>query len=74
MINKDLLYSTGTSTQYSVITHMGKESEIEQIYVCVITESLYHIPETSTILSVNYTQIETKNFKNLNENINKFTF
>ena len=26
-INKDLLYSTGNSTQYSVITYMGKESE-----------------------------------------------
>ena len=25
--NKDLLYSTGNSTQYSVITYMGKESE-----------------------------------------------
>ena len=26
--NKDLLYSTGNSTQYSVMTYMGKESEI----------------------------------------------
>ena len=25
--NQDLLYSTGNSTQYSVITYMGKESE-----------------------------------------------
>ena len=28
----DLLYSTGNSTQYFVITHKGKESEK---YVCV---------------------------------------
>ena len=27
IINKDLLYSTGNSTQYSVITYMGRESE-----------------------------------------------
>ena len=30
-INKDLLYRIGSSTQYSVITYMGKESEKEQI-------------------------------------------
>ena len=35
IINKDLLYSTENSTQYSVITYMGKESEKEQIYVYV---------------------------------------
>ena len=28
-INKDILYSTGNSTQYSVITYVRKESEIE---------------------------------------------
>ena len=33
--NKDLLYSTGKSAQYSVITYMGKESEKEWIYVHV---------------------------------------
>ena len=27
--NKDLLCNTGNSTQYSVITYMGKESEKE---------------------------------------------
>ena len=27
MTNKDLLYSTGNSTQYSVVTYMGKESK-----------------------------------------------
>ena len=35
IINRDLLYSTGNSTQYSVITYMGKESEKEWIYVYV---------------------------------------
>ena len=35
IINKDLLYSTGNSTQYSVITYMRKESKKEQIYVYV---------------------------------------
>ena len=33
--NKDLLYSTGNSTQYSVMTYMGKESEKEWMYVYV---------------------------------------
>ena len=33
--NKDLLYSTGNSTQYSVMTmtYMGKEPKTEWIYV-----------------------------------------
>ena len=29
ILNKDLLYSIGNSTQHSVITYMGKESEKE---------------------------------------------
>ena len=33
--NKDLLYSTGNSIQYSVITYMRKESKKERIYVYV---------------------------------------
>ena len=33
IINKDLLYSTGNSTQHSVITYMGKESEKEFSYM-----------------------------------------
>ena len=37
--NKDLLYSTGNSTQYSVITYIRKESE-----------SLCGAPETNTTL------------------------
>ena len=32
--NRGLLYSTGNSTQYSVIISMGKESEKEWMYVC----------------------------------------
>ena len=35
IINKDQLYSTGNSTQYSVVTYMERESEMEWIYVCV---------------------------------------
>ena len=30
----DLLYSTGNSTQYSVITHIRKESD-KNVYVCM---------------------------------------
>ena len=33
--NKDLLYSTGNSTQYSVMTYMGKESKKEWISIYV---------------------------------------
>ena len=33
--NKDLLYSTGKSTQYPVIAYLRKRSEIEYMCVCV---------------------------------------
>ena len=33
--NKDLLYSRGNSTQYYVITYMGKESEKEWRYIYI---------------------------------------
>ena len=33
--NKDLLHSTGNSTQCSVMICMGEESEKEWTYVCV---------------------------------------
>ena len=33
--DKDLLYSTGNSIQYSVMAYIGKESKKEWIYVCV---------------------------------------
>ena len=53
--NKDLLYSTGNSTQYSVITYMGKESEKELIYVYVYLNHFAVYPKltqhcTSTII------------------------
>lgn len=35
MINKDLLHSLGNSTQDSVVTHMGEESEKEWVHVSV---------------------------------------
>ena len=31
MVNRDLLYSKGNSTQYSLVSYMGKESEKEWI-------------------------------------------
>ena len=33
--NKDLLYSTGNSIQYSVMSYMGTESKKEWIYMYV---------------------------------------
>ena len=45
----DLLYSTGNSTQYSVITYMGKESEKERMCICT-RDSLFCTPETNTRL------------------------
>ena len=33
--NKDLLYSTGNYTQYSVMTYMGKEPKEEWMYVYI---------------------------------------
>ena len=44
--NKDLLYSTGNSTQYSVMTFMGKETKKEWIYVY---DSLCRTPETNIV-------------------------
>ena len=48
--NKDLLYSTENSTQYSVMAYMGKESK-KRVHVCVCkTDSLCGTPETNTTL------------------------
>ena len=33
--NKNLLYSTGNSTQYAAMTYVGKESKKEWIYVYI---------------------------------------
>ena len=50
LTNKDLLYSTGNSTQYSVITQMGKEFENRMTICICITGSLCCTPETHTTL------------------------
>ena len=53
--NKDLLFSTRNSSQYSVMTCMGKQSKKEwryiyiYIYIC-ITDSLYCTAEINTTL------------------------
>ena len=60
VINKKLLYSTGRSAQWFVITYQGKRIDI---FTCV-TDSLCCTPETYTTLSVNYTP--RKKFKNHN--------
>ena len=43
-INKDLLRSTGNSSQYFIIAYIGKESEKEYVG---ITESLCYTPEAA---------------------------
>ena len=52
-INKDLLL-TETSSQYSVMTYMGKESK--KVDIC-ITDSLCCTAETNTTVYINYTPI-----------------
>ena len=47
--NKDLLHSTGSSTQFFAMTYMGKESVRVDMYVCV-TDPFYCTPETCTTL------------------------
>ena len=41
--NKSLLYSTGKSTQYSVMTYIGMESKKEWIYMCVCVYVCVHV-------------------------------
>ena len=48
--NKNLLYSTGNSTQYSVITYMEKESGERKGRYIRITESLCCTPEMNATL------------------------
>lgn len=48
LANRDLLFSTGNSTQYSVIIYMGNESEKEGC-ICT-TESLGRTAEIITTL------------------------
>ena len=50
--NKDLLYSTGKSIQYSVIAYMGKESKKKDGYMCIcVADSLCYTSETNTTWS-----------------------
>ena len=56
---KELLYSTGKFSQYSVITYMGKTNG----YICMdiqvcISDSLRCTPETNTPLNVKHTPIK----------------
>ena len=53
IINQDLLYNTGNSTQCFIITYKGKESEKIDIYAC-ITESLCYTSETNNIANQVY--------------------
>ena len=50
LINKDLVNSTGTSTQYSIITCVGKDSEKEWIYVYKWLNHFCCTPLTNTTL------------------------
>ena len=46
---KHLLYSSGTSIQYSVMTYMGKDFK-KRVDICISTGSLSCTPETKTTL------------------------
>ena len=49
-LDKNLLYSTGDSTQYSVMTYVRKESK-KRVDICIcITGSLCCTPQTNTTL------------------------
>ena len=52
IIKKDLLQSTETSTQYSIIIYMGKDSKKERRKDICITEVLYYTPETQHCKSI----------------------
>ena len=45
--NKELLYSTENSTQYSTMAYMGKESKKRVVIGKCITDSLCYTPETN---------------------------
>ena len=50
LLYKDLLYSTGNSTQYPVMTYMGKESKI-RVGICInMADSLCCTLATNTTL------------------------
>ena len=48
------MYSTGNSTQYSVMAYLGKETKKRGAIGIHITDSLCYTPETNTIVSINY--------------------
>ena len=52
-----LLCSTENSTQYSVITYVGEDSERMDVCICM-TGSLCHTEETIIALYLNYTSIK----------------
>lgn len=66
--NKDLLFSRGNSTLYSVISYEEKESEKEylQLYLyhlsiyLFISESLCHTPETAHCKSTTFNTLKNK--------------
>ena len=48
--NKNLLYSTANSTQYSLMASIGKEPK-KRVDICIcVTDSLYCTAETNTTL------------------------
>ena len=49
LINKNLLYSTGNSTQYSAMTYIRKELKKKSGYLCT-TDSLCCMLEMNTTL------------------------
>ena len=55
MVNRDLMYSTGNSTYYSLITYMG-------IHMC-INESLWYTAEINTTLQINHASIKLRKNK-----------
>ena len=65
VVNEDLIYSTGNSTQCSVTTKLIRKSKEEGIYVCVcvcvcvcVTDSLCCTAESNTTLQSNYTPMK----------------
>ena len=58
--NKKPLYSPGNYIQCLVTTYKGKASEKE--YICIYFLSLGCTPEANSILEINYTSFQKKNF------------
>ena len=56
-MDKDLLYSTGKTAQYSTTNLLGKECEKRIDIGIGVTKSLCYTPETNTTLLINYTLI-----------------